>query len=168
MAELGLHTSFLSVILSQAAIVLIACSVLLVLVKDLYETHVKTVGLSIQRKKEKENRLVLSGRCADRLRVFLRLFSILLPSFYLFIGLCVLLVEKGKLVTVDGQQTKQAEVRSPFSAWDFSFSFGLQQVYVLELIFHFIIVFLVAFTFFWMTGVRREAMRERLRERPSD
>jgi hypothetical protein len=165
MPDIGLNITFslLSIILGQAAIILIACSMLLVVVKDLNELRVVSAGLPNQRKK-KEYQPVLSTRCADRLRVFIYLFSMLLPASYLFIGFCVILVERSRSI-INGKRI--AEIRSPISIWDFSYSFGLQEVYEAETIFHFGVVVIVAFIFFWMTGVRREVTKERLRERPS-
>lgn len=162
--EFGLSPSFLSIILSQAAIVLIACSVLLVVVKDLYEVREVRVGLP-GRRRRRENQLVLPGVCADRLRMFLTLFSVLLPAMYVFIGFCVLLVETGRIPP--GKTEQAAQIRFTLSSWEYSFSFRLNEVYGLELIFHFIVVVIVALIFFWMTGVRRKTTKLRLEETPT-
>ncbi len=161
--ELGLAPSLLGVIVGQAAIVLIACSILLGVVKDLYEVMEVSVGVPGERKR-KRLRSVLAGGCADRLRVFIRLFSYALPLAYIFIGFLVLLVQKAPVVTIDGKALRIAIVRSPFPQWDFAMQFDLQTVYSLELIFHFIVVVTVAIILFWTVGVRREASKQRLRE----
>jgi hypothetical protein len=83
---------------------------------------------------------------------------------YLTLGFCVLLVEKSPIPP--GAKMKLAEIRLAASMWDFSFSFGLQEVYALEIIFHFIVVVIVALIFYWMTGVRRAVTKQRLKELP--
>jgi len=166
LSEFGLEPSFLSVIVSQAAIILIACSVLLGVVKDLYEVQEFNAAPPRQRRITRV-RPVLTGKCADRLRFFVRAFAMFLPVFYLMLGVLILLVEKGTVIEEGGKKIKHGIIRSPFLQWDKSLVFDLQEVYFLELIVHFLIVFVVALIFYWTVSVRREVSNQRLRQQPA-
>jgi hypothetical protein len=153
-SQFGVEPSFLSLIVGQATIVLIACSILLTVVKDIFEVRAIVVGPA----GAQVRRIVpcLATARADHLRVVLRLFSFALPTIYAILSACVFLVERSPLRDVDGKQIRVAELQSPFVIWDKHLIFALQDVYYWELIFHLGVVVIVAIIFYWMVRIRRD------------
>lgn len=159
-AQFGVEPSFLSLIVGQATIVLIACSILLTVVKDLFEVKAIRVGppgAEIQRVVP-----CLATVRADCLRVAIRAFSFALPPIYLILALCVAMVERAPASEIDGKMIKIANVEIHTPIWNAQFKLDLQTIYYWELMFHLAIVVVVAAIFWWMVRIRRDDCRDRM------
>jgi len=159
-AQFGVEPSFLSLIVGQAAIVLIACSILLAVVKDLFE--VKTIRVGLAGAEIQRTVPVLANVRADFLRVAIRAFSFALPSIYLALALCVAMVERSPIREIDGKPTKIADIKLVTPIWSTQFQLNLQTIYYWELMLHLAIVVIVSVIFWSMVRIRHDDCRDRM------
>jgi hypothetical protein len=146
----------IAVIVSQATIILVACSVLLGLLRDLYEDRKVRSGVSGSRKEVTAP--LLGGQGAVRLRQFLRVFSTGLVLFYTIIAIAVFVVEVIGVPLEDGR-TVMFKLAVP--KWNSEIVFNLADVHQFELRGHFAIVVIVAAIVACMVRVRHNEARRR-------
>jgi hypothetical protein len=139
----GIIPTLLSVIMAQATVVLIACSIVLSLQRDLYEDD-----------RGRGRRPLLASAGAQRLRWFLRWFVIGLALYYLVLALAVGLIEFSP-----NNSDQLLDLTS--SRLAIHISLTLQDVYVYATRAHFIIVVLIALIVGCTARVRHQEAERR-------
>ncbi|MDO8876151.1 MAG: hypothetical protein Q8M24_21595 [Pseudolabrys sp.] len=150
--------SILSVIVGQATIILVACSVLLGLMRDLYED--KKPQTDTPNHKRTTIAPLLESQAAARLRWALRWFSTLLGMFYVFIAIGVVLVQVSGIGLNDG---KAVFFQASFPVKKIDIAFNLQDIYEFSVTGHFIIVVTVSLIVACMVRVRHSEANSRWR-----
>jgi hypothetical protein len=147
LAELGIAPTLLSIIMAQASIVLIACSIVLTLLRDFYEDDKQVAA-------DAPARPLLVSTGAERIRDFLRTFLYIISLFYTALGLAILLVEFWPDNVKDAFEFKSRMI-------DITFRFDLQGVYSVASYGHFAIVLVIGLLVAWAARVRDQEARTR-------
>ena len=152
----GVATTPLSSIMAQATIILITCSIVLSLLRDLYEDQKVQTGTGKQRKTVTGPLLVSTS--ANRLRWFLRWFVVALTLHFAILALSILAIE----ITPGGPD--DVFIMHLRGGWKVRYAFDDVHTYASRA--HFIIVVVVGMIVACTARVRDQEARQRWKQEP--